>query len=164
MENPNPTSIMFKLIGEIIVEWAKAENIVDQTAAMIEWRASHPTGSHPNFTNMSLLRSFRHRRGHVRKLVEGFGMKEITARLDEAYQMIANADKTRHSLAHDRIQVSVEGESYTIRALRPGYRKNDGGAEKILSHDDLLAALKNLRSANTIMKMEVQATIFTKNV
>jgi hypothetical protein len=152
MRNSGAHRDVYALIGEIIVEWATVENIVDQTATMIEWRMGM---TQQEFTNMSAFRSFKERKGHVRRLIQTHYSGALPA-LDRAFQKVALADPLRHALSHERVSMIQNGDSITVQTVRPGYRRNDQGQTRVFTLDAVVAARDNLKEAHYLLKLDVQ--------
>jgi hypothetical protein len=159
MTELTPLREIYALIGEILVEWAEAEVLVDQTSIHIEMKVT-PRLQIPTFTDMSAFRSFKERKGHLRKLVLEHGTKAELATLDRALQLIGSVSKLRHTLSHDRVKVRQRNEAgdYYMYAYRPAYR-GKGANETTKSLTDLQAARNAITAGTRMLRNEVRIAL-----
>ncbi len=86
------------VIGAIIVVWASIEK---QVAGAVRWievgEAMAAKSKYANYVDFSKFRSFKERKGHLRKLVEKHGTKEELSNLDRIYKKLVEPNRDRLS-------------------------------------------------------------------
>ncbi len=104
------------LIGAIIVVWASIEK---QVAGAVRWievgEAEAAKSKYANYVDLSKFRSFKERKGHLRKLVDKHGTREELSNLDRIYQKLVEPNRVRHSLCHDLIHPESDGNIYITK-------------------------------------------------
>ena len=106
MSNPEYDLDALSAIGAIIVSWGAIELEVAASVQSIEMSlASAADTWPPSYTDLSKLRSFKERKGHLRALVEGNGSKEDLRALDKLFRAMKKPADTRHTLGHDLVTI-----------------------------------------------------------
>lgn len=95
----------FAVIGAIIVKWGAVEKLVATSIHQLETEVAIAEGTTPVHTDLSKLRDFKKRKGHLRKLFEQHAEKTELAALDKIYRTLTEPNRVRHALGHDVVAI-----------------------------------------------------------
>src|SRR3546814_5247038 len=110
MIHPEYNRDALAVIGGIIVTWAAIEKQVASSVQMIEMELAVAANAWPpQYTDLSSLRGFKERKGHLRRLIENHGSAADLRALDQIFQRLTKPAEARHAFGHDLVNIMPKG-------------------------------------------------------